>query len=104
MTFQTTPNPNALKCVLGVVISDRPRSYFTAEEAKSDRLGAALFAIEGVTNVLIQDTWFTVCKRPDEDWKPIKRALEQVVASHVSTAQAGTAGPVAGSGGTRGGA
>ena len=78
--FQTTPNPNALKCVVGAVISDRPRSYFRAAEAAGDALATALFEIPGVTNVLIQDTWLTVCKSPEADWRGIKRGVERVLA------------------------
>lgn len=79
VTFQTTPNPNALKCVVEGVISDRPRSFFKAADAAGDELGTALFAIPGVTNILIQDRWLTVCKSPEADWKGIKAGVEKVV-------------------------
>lgn len=77
--FQTTPNPNAVKCVVGKVISERPRSYFKAEDAGNDELARTLFAIPGVTNVLIQDTWLTVCKSPEADWKAVKRGIERAL-------------------------
>ncbi len=78
-TFQTTPNPNAIKCVVEGVISDRPRSYFKAADAGGDALALALFAIPGVTNVLIQDTWLTVCKTPEAEWRGIKAGVEKVL-------------------------
>lgn len=57
------------------------RSYRSREEAFDDPIAAALFAIEGVTNVLITPTWLTVGKRAEVEWrslKPkIKRALER---------------------------
>lgn len=77
--FQDTPNPNALKCVLDRSPSATPRSYFTAAEAKDDPLGSKLFAIRGVTNVLINDGWITVCKAADAPWKPIRSAIERVL-------------------------
>lgn len=80
VTFQETPNPNALKCVVGRVISERPRSYFRADQAAGDPLGEALFAIPGVTNLLIQDTWLTVSKSPGAAWGPIRAAVERTLA------------------------
>ncbi len=77
--FQTTPNPNAIKCVLDRTIADRPRSYFRAEEAAADPVGAGLFAIRGVTNVLINGDWITVNKSPEADWKDVKAGVERVL-------------------------
>lgn len=77
LRFDATPNPNALKCVLDGPImgpEEAPRSYFGAEAAREagDALGMALFAVSGVTNVLIHRGWITVCKRPESAWGPIK--------------------------------
>ncbi len=77
--FQDTPNPNALKCVLDGRIAPAPRSFFNAEQAKGDALATALFAIPGVTNVLIHDGWITLSKAPDTDWKPVKAAARKVL-------------------------
>lgn len=77
--FQDTPNPNALKCIVDHRLSERPRSYFNAEQAQDDPIAAALFAIEGVTNVLINTDWVTVNKRPEADWRAIKAAIERVL-------------------------
>lgn len=78
--FETTPNPNAVKCVLDRSPATTPRSYFTAESAANDPLGSALFAIDGITNVLIHDGWVSVCKAPDAPWPSLKTALKQVFA------------------------
>lgn len=78
--FQATPNPNALKCILDRSLGAHPRSYFEPPEVATDPVGAALFAIEGVTNVLINADWATVCKRPDADWGPIRTGVERVMA------------------------
>jgi hypothetical protein len=82
--FQTTPNPNALKCVLDRKLASPPqppppRSYFNADQTKGDPLAVALFAIPGVRNLLIQAAWITVSKAADSDWKPIKSAVERVL-------------------------
>lgn len=79
-SFEETPNPNAIKCVLDASPTDRPRSYFNAESAAGDPLASALFAVEGVTNVLIHQGWISVCKAPDAPWKRIKAAVTRVLA------------------------
>ncbi|MCC6675615.1 MAG: NifU N-terminal domain-containing protein [Phycisphaerales bacterium] len=74
--FQATPNPNALKCVIDHRLPDTPRSYFSAAQVNTDPLAARLFAIPGITNLLIHESFITVGKDPAADWKPIKAALE----------------------------
>jgi len=77
--FESTPNPNALKCVVEPSPGPTPRSYFHAAAAGDDPLGSALFGIEGVTNVLIHTSFITVCKSPDRAWGPMKKAIERVL-------------------------
>lgn len=77
--FEPTPNPNAIKCVVSPDPSDRVRSYFNADQAAGDPLGAALFSIPGVTNVLIHTTFITLCKAPEAPWPAIKSAVKKVL-------------------------
>ncbi len=77
--FQSTPNPNAVKCVLDRTTGEAVRSYFNAGAAQDDPVASALFAIDGVTNVLINDDWITVSKRPDAKWPAIKSAVERAL-------------------------
>ena len=76
--FETTPNPNALKCVTDGAIVDGIRSYRSAEDA-DDALPRALFEIPGVTGVLINNNWMTVNKSPDASWKTIRPAVEEIL-------------------------
>ena len=85
----TTPNPNALKFVLDAVPAGAiPRSYTSrpadgsVERATNgqDPLADSLFAIPGVTTLLIHDGWITVCKSPDAAWKTIKPAVKRALA------------------------
>ena len=78
-TYQDTPNPQALKCILDGRIVDKPRSFFSAADAAADPLGSRLFAIPGVTNILIHPEWITVGKSPEVPWKSIKQGLERVL-------------------------
>jgi len=88
--FQATPNPNALKCVLdkpvprpggGGAPADHPsRSYFSREQAAGDPAAAALFAIDGVTNVLIVKDWVTVSKGAEKGWDKLKPKIKSALA------------------------
>jgi len=79
--FQPTPNPNALKCILDRPLPDPPRSFRSAADAASDPLAASLFAIPGVTNLLLSGQWLTVNKQADSDWTPIKKAVQRALAN-----------------------
>ncbi|MEM9372226.1 MAG: NifU N-terminal domain-containing protein [Planctomycetota bacterium] len=77
--FESTPNPNAVKCVL-----ERPRpgdiiSAASAEEAEGDRLALSLLAIPGVTRVLLHTHFVSVCKSPDSSWLTVKRAINKAI-------------------------
>lgn len=80
--FEATPNPNAVKCRLDGRVSDGPRSYFNAPAAEGDPLARALFAIPGVTNVLILGDWITVSKDPKTAWPAVKGAVRRVLEAH----------------------
>lgn len=77
--FETTPNPNAVKCWLDRPISDGPRSFRDAAMAAGDPIAAALFAQAGVTNVLFNGDWLTVNKPIDADWSNIKAKVKRVL-------------------------
>lgn len=78
--FQTTPNPNALKCVLERPIPGPIRSHRGTAGTESDPLAAALLALPGVTSVLISGDWLTVNKSPQTDWPTLKPAIQRVLA------------------------
>lgn len=77
--FQDTPNPNAVKITLDRRVSESSRSFFNAQQAASDPIASRLFAIEGVTNVLIHGDWLTVVKRPEFKWPALRRAVERAL-------------------------
>src|SRR3954463_14078601 len=78
--IQPTPNPNALKFMLDKDIVDQPTSFFNAEQAVDHPLAKKLFAIPGVSSLLLLGDFITVNKRPDVDWKDITKAVETVLA------------------------
>ena len=74
--IEPTPNPNAMKFVLKEPLTwGISRSYDNAEVAKDDKLAAALFDIEHVTNVFYVDHWITVTQDGGADWKELMRQL-----------------------------
>lgn len=82
--FEPTPNPNALKCWVDRRVSDGPRSFLNAEAAAHAALGgdplpAALFAVAGVTNVLLLGDWLTVGKSAQADWKTVRKGVERAL-------------------------
>ncbi len=77
--FETTPNPNALKCVLDTTRTGPIVSAGSAEEAAGDPLALALLAIPGVTRVLVHTGFVTVSKEPGADWAAIKRGVQKAL-------------------------
>lgn len=76
---QPTPNPNALKYVLDTPISPSPVSFFNAEAGKDHPIASQLFAIKGVTSVLLLNDFVTVNKAPNAVWKEITPAVKKVL-------------------------
>jgi hypothetical protein len=77
--FESTPNPNAVKCWLDHPISLKPESFLNASQASSDVLASALFAEAGVTNVLFNGDWMTVSKPANVAWPTIKAKVSKVL-------------------------
>jgi hypothetical protein len=79
--IQPTPNPNAVKLMLDRSVAAQPMSFFNAAAAKDHPLAAALFAIEGVTSLLLLGDFITINKSPAADWADIKRRARAVLAA-----------------------
>jgi hypothetical protein len=80
--IQPTPNPNAAKFVLDQQISSVPTSFFNASQAKDHPLATRLFAIKGVSSLLLLGDFITVNKTPDADWKSLSKQVTDLLASH----------------------
>ena len=81
LEIQPTPNPNAAKFVLDRPVSQQPMSFFNAEAAKDTPLATQLFAIEGVTSLLLLGDFITINKSPDADWDDITQRARAVLSS-----------------------
>lgn len=78
---QPTPNPNAVKLILDRVIADSPMSFLNAASGKQHPIASRLFAIDGVTALLLLGDFVTVTKAPEARWKDITRRVEQALAA-----------------------
>ena len=68
-----TPNPNALQFVINAVILDNGNiSFANKEEAKDDKMAAALFEKPGIINVYVMENFITVTKEDKTSWIPLK--------------------------------
>ena len=78
--IQETPNPNAVKITLDRLVSEQPISFFRAEAAADHPLAKKLFAIPGVSSLLLLDDFITINKSPEARWADITRRVRQVLA------------------------
>ena len=88
MTFrvvevQPTPNPNALKFMLDREIASQPTSFLTAGAATGHAIASRLFAIPGVSSLLLLGDFVTVNKSPEANWADIKARVQRVLSSEV---------------------
>lgn len=81
LEIQPTPNPNAAKFILDRPISEQPTSFFNADAAKDHPIAAQVFAVKGVTSLLLLGDFLTVNKSPDVKWADISKKVEQLLAA-----------------------
>lgn len=95
--FETTPNPNAIKCEIQANAHESAlgiRSYFNPDAARDaeDPLAHDLFDIPGVSNLLIHTAFITVGKSTNVKWSALKPRIKAAINDHPSTNQPGDAG------------
>lgn len=82
-----TPNPNSLKITTdaGPFISSGLVAIQSEEEAADHPLGQRLFAIDGVTDLLIMPAFLTVSKTPNTNWNDIIPRVKETLEDHFAT-------------------
>ena len=78
--IQPTPNPNAVKVILDRPVSDQPTSFFNAGAAEGHPLATRLFAISGVSSLLLLGDFITINKSPGARWADITAKARKVLA------------------------
>ena len=83
-----TPNPNALQFVVNAAILDNGNvSFGNKEEAKDDKMAAALFEKPGILNVYVMENFITVTKDDKTSWVPLKDRVWKSIDDTVSIYQ-----------------
>ena len=77
--IQPTPNPNAAKFILDKPIVEQPTSFFNAAAAKDHPVASKLFAIDGVSSLLLLGDFVTVNKSADAQWAKINPRVKAVL-------------------------
>lgn len=81
VSVESTPNPNARKLMLDRRMSEGPVSFIRSDQAAGHPLAMRLFAIPGVTSVLILGDFITVNKTPHARWPGLLAAAKKAVAT-----------------------
>ena len=83
-----TPNPNALQFVVNAAILDNGNvSFGNKEEAKDDKMAAALFEKPGIINVYVMENFITVTKDDKTSWIPLKDRIWKSIDDTVTVYQ-----------------
>ena len=79
--IEYTPNPNAVKFVLGEPLTSFGTSaeFSSSMDALGVPLAAALLDIDHVTSVFFVDKWLTVTQDGEADWHELLRAVAQPI-------------------------
>jgi hypothetical protein len=78
---QPTPNPNAMKLILDRVIADSPTSFLNVASGNGHPIASRLFAINGVTALLLLGDFVTVTKAPEAKWADITARVKRALAA-----------------------
>ncbi|MFN8123394.1 MAG: NifU N-terminal domain-containing protein [Thermoleophilia bacterium] len=83
VTPEGTPNPNAVKFTLDRPATDKRNETFRAGSDPADSpLGAAIFALDGVTNVFITANFVSVNKEDGAAWDDLVPDVIAVIEGH----------------------
>ncbi len=83
VTPEGTPNPNAVKFTLDRPATEKRNESFRAgSDPAASPLGAAIFALDGVTNVFITANFVSVNKEDGVDWDELLPEVISVIEGH----------------------
>ena len=85
LMIQSTPNPNALKFVLSVVVRTEGNvTYKSAEECTHNPLAKAIFEVEpNISEVYFFDNYITVTQNGKSDWDELEQKIQKVVMDNI---------------------
>jgi Scaffold protein Nfu/NifU N terminal len=82
---EATPNPNAIKFTLDrAAVASGSATFADGSDAAANPLGAAVFALGGVTNVFMVANFVSVTKSADASWDDIAPGVVGAIEAHFS--------------------
>jgi Fe-S cluster biogenesis protein NfuA len=93
---EMTPNPMSLRFTVNRTLMEKGgRNFTSAEKAKGSPLPEALFALPGITGVLIARNFVTVSAQPGANWADLCGTVEAAIKKQVESGQPAIAADVA---------
>ena len=82
--IEYTPNPNALKFIVDQYLTFKSESkmFLSEVDAKGNTFVLALFAVENVEGIYLQDNFITITKETEADWDPIVGHVQDIIEIH----------------------
>ncbi len=82
--IQGTPNPNALKFILNLLVKTEGKmTYKSAEECHTNPLARALFTIPHVSEVYFFENYITVSQDGEGDWDVLEEQIKNIILSKI---------------------
>ena len=82
ITFQPTPNPNSVKCVVNARAVDAPIMVASAAVADTP-LATALLSVAGVHSAFLHPDFITITREPTADFAAIEPLVEAALRAHL---------------------
>jgi len=84
MRLEWTPNPNTIKYMVNRTLVERGAANFSEKaEAEKAPLPGKLFAINGVTGIMIGRNFVTVTKTEGADWEEVHNHASETIQAHL---------------------
>ncbi len=85
VSLEFTPNPNTLKYSVNRTLLERGAMNFVqkADAEQKSPLAARLFAVPGISGVMLGRDFVTVTKTEDGDWDVVHKSCSQIVEDHL---------------------
>jgi Fe-S cluster biogenesis protein NfuA len=85
---ERTPNPLSVRFTINRTFLEKGgRNFNSAEKAKGSPLPEALFALPGITGVMVARNFVTVTAQPGTDWSKLWTTVEEAILKHVESGQ-----------------
>lgn len=86
VSLEFTPNPNTLKYSVNRQLLEKGAANFTRREDAEKRspLAARLFAVDGISGVMVGRDFVTVTKSEDGDWDAVHKNASSIIETHLT--------------------